>query len=371
MSSPLLDLSGAIEADGLGVPMHYGAPIAEQRALDDGLAVVDLSHYGIVTVAGQDRLSWLNSMTSQQLIGLRAGESTETLLLDANGRIEQAIGVVEDGERCWLIVDAGSAEALFAFLNRMRFALRVEVADVSAEYAVVGAFEGVAAEALRALEPVAEWRDPWFEVGRGGVQYAAEHPAADWSAVQFVIPRADLGRVAELVRSGSIRAAGLLALDALQVRAARPTRHGEVDERSIPHEFDWLRSAVHMNKGCYRGQETVAKVHNLGHPPRRLALLHLDGSAGELPASGSLVYVAGQGADARPVGRITRAAMHHEWGAIALVLLKRSVAEDAVLEVRPEGAGEAIAASQEVIVPSEAGATNRGRIAAQFSARRP
>ncbi len=365
-----LELPGAVAAEGLGVAAHYGEPLPEQRALESGRAVVDLSHRGIVAVAGEDRLSWLNSMTSQQLTGLRPGESTETLLLDPNGRIECAMRVVDDGERCWLLVDEGAADRLVAFLNRMRFALRVEVEDVSAGFAAILAFEGDAAAMLREGSPAprAEWRDPWAEVLPGGVQYArGDHAASGWSVSQFVFSREDLPAVAGLVRSGTMRAAGLLALDALEVRAWRPAQHGDVDERAIPHEFDWLRTAVHLTKGCYRGQETVAKVHNLGHPPRRLTLLHLDGSAGELPVPGALVYRDGGAADpaARPVGRLTRVALHYEWGGIALALLKRSVPEDAALEVRggaegadPTGAiTEVIAAAQEVVVPGDAGAT--------------
>ncbi|MFT4232013.1 MAG: folate-binding protein [Leucobacter sp.] len=366
---PFLDLPGAVAAPDAGVAAHYGEPLPEQRALEAGRAVVDLSHRGVVTVSGADRLSWLHSMTSQRLTGLRPGESVETLLLDPNGRVERAIRLVDDGERSWLLVDEGSAAPLTEFLLRMRFALRVEVSDASETHAAVLAFAGPAAEALRAAAPAVEWRDPWAEVGAGGVQYArGEHAGAEWSASQFVFPRERLDDVAALAAPGAgLRPAGLLALDALEVLAWRPTQHGEVDARAIPHELDWLRTAVHLTKGCYRGQETVAKVHNLGHPPRRLALLHLDGSGGELPVAGALVFVAGSAGDpgARPVGRITRAALHHEWGGIALALLKRSVPEDAALEVRggadaadPAAApGEIIAASQEVIVPADAGAT--------------
>jgi len=390
VNDPLLTLDGAVEAPGHGVPAHFGHPLAEQRDLEAGNAVVSLSHRGVLTVSGGDRLSWLDSMTSQRLLGLAPGRAVETLLLDPNGRIEHAMRVVDDGERSWLLVDEGSAGALGEYLARMRFALRVEVADVSDAYAAVLAFEGgLALPALRTLgSAVAEWKDPWAEIVTGGVQYAGaeagSHPGASWSATQLVFPREDLPRVAELAASAAagsrvrgVRAAGLTALDALEVRAWRPSQHGEVDERAIPHELDWLRSAVHLDKGCYRGQETVAKVHNLGHPPRRLALLHLDGSAGELPEPGARVYLAGaSGAEgARPVGRVTRPALHHEWGGIALALLKRSVAEDAELEV---GLGDpaldelpgVVPASQEVIVPADAGATRRERIASRFSARR-
>ena len=378
---PFTELPGAVVADEIGVAAHYGEPLLEQRALDEGAAIVDLSHRGIVIVSGPDRLSWLHSMTSQQLTGLQPGVCVETMLLDPNGRIERVIRLVDDGERSWLLVDEGSAAPLTEFLTRMRFALRVEVADVSADYAAVLAFEGPAADALRRLGPDTEWRDPWAQVLPGGVQYAhGEHPGQTWSAVQFVFSRDRLDEVAGLVRSGALRAAGLLALDALEVRAWRPAQHGDVDDRSIPHEFDWMRTAVHLTKGCYRGQETIAKVHNLGHPPRRLVLLHLDGSGGELPVAGALVYRAGEAADpdARPVGRVTRSALHHEWGGIALALMKRAVPEDAELELRggSTGAeatssdGQIISATQEIIVPADAGATKGVLPTMRFPARR-
>lgn len=358
-------LPGAV-LSGSGAPAHFGSPFAEQRSLDEGRAAVELTHRGVVRVGGPDRLRWIDSMTSQSLTGLRAGDCAETLLLDANGRIEHAMRVVDDGEHTWLLVDENEAENLAAFLTKMRFALRVEVADMSADTLAYVAFAdtpaGSAGPALRALRAVpgllAEWRDPWAEVVRGGHQYAqaAEHAGAGWSAHHLLFARTAADAVAALVQAGELQAAGMLSLDALEVRAWRPSVHGEVDERSIPHEFDWLRSAVHLTKGCYRGQETVAKVHNLGHPPRRLALLHLDGSEVNLPPQGSLVFLAGADSEARPVGRITRAANHYEWGGIALALLKRSSPVDAALEIRPDE-GDPIGCAQEAIVPADAGAT--------------
>lgn len=365
--SAFLTLPGAIADEATGVPAHYGEPLREQRALEGGAAVVDLSHRGIVVVDGVDRLSWLNSMTSQHLTGLEAGESTESLLLDPNGRIEYAMRVIDDGTRTWLLVDEGLAEGLTAYLTRMRFALRVEVTNGSDDFAAICSFgEGNATRLLRGFEAVAEWHDPWREVQRGGVQYArGEHSGAQWNAVQFVFPRERLPEIVAAL-DAEVRAAGLMALDALEVRAWRPSQHSDVDDRAIAHEYDWMRTAVHLTKGCYRGQETIAKVHNLGRPPRRLTLLHLDGFMGALPVVGALVYLVDQSKDpeARPVGRVTRAALHYEWGGIALALLKRSVPEDAELELRGGEAGadaqsvegEIIAASQEVIVPADAGA---------------
>ncbi|HKH08786.1 MAG TPA: folate-binding protein, partial [Agromyces sp.] len=134
------------------------------------------------------------------------------------------------------------------------------------------------------------------------------------------------------------------------------------DEKTIPHELDWLRSAVDLGKGCYKGQETVAKVLNLGRPPRRLVLLHLDGSDTVLPAPGDEVVgekvrpepAPGEAPERRTVGRITSSAMHHELGPVALAVVKRQVPADLPLIVLSHGIE--VAAAQVEIVPADAGA---------------
>ncbi|HWH25205.1 MAG TPA: folate-binding protein [Pseudolysinimonas sp.] len=352
-----------------GVPLHYGNPLVEQRALDRGDALVDLSDRSILSITGPDRLSWLDSLTSQSVATLTPGESAETLLLDPSGRIEYAARVLDDGETTWLLLDAGTGDGLLAFLTRMRFMLRVEVADRVAEFATVGVVGDAGAAVSAAVAAAAEphgipliWRDPWSAVVAGGHQYAAVegHPASEWSYAEVIVPRAGFAELA----GGQVTAAGTLALEALRVAAWRPRAATEVDATTIPHELDWLRSAVHLSKGCYRGQETVAKVHNLGHPPRRLVLLHLDGSDGVLPAAGDPVSLPAEKSDGastgsateagREVGRITAAVLHYELGPIALAVIKRSV-DPAVNLVVSSGEGLHIA-SQQVIVPTDAGA---------------
>jgi len=343
-------------------PEHYGNPLGEQRALAEGHAVVDLSDRAVLTVIGEDRLSWIDSLTSQSVRGLQPGESAETLLLDPAGRLEYSIRTLDDGTTTWLLLEADEAVGLHAWLDRMRFMLRVEVADRSAEYATVGTLGApdalgspvhLAAAAPNGVPLV--WRDPWAAVTAGGHQYAhvERHPSADWTYSELLVERTTLADAARLP------AAGTLALEALRIAAWRPRRATEVDERTIPHELDWLRSAVHLTKGCYRGQETIAKVHNLGHPPRRLVMLHLDGSGGVLPGHGDPVSISGGTASGdvdaeREVGQITSAALHYELGPIALAVVKRSVDPTSDLVVHSQGI--AIAAAQEVIVPPEAGA---------------
>ena len=241
--------------------------------------------------------------------------------------------VLDDGATTWLLVDASEAPGLLAWLLRMRFMLQVEITDVSDQFATIGSL------GLPVLGATVVWNDAWNSVAVGGHQYSAR-AAYDWSYSESLVPRGSV--VAQL-------AAGTLALEALRIAAWRPRLATEVDERSIPHELDWLRSAVHLSKGCYRGQETVAKVHNLGHPPRRLVMLHLDGSEGVFAKHGDAVE-AGDGV----VGVVTSAALHFELGPIALAVIKRSVDPTLTLSVVADGAR--LAATQEVVVPTDAGA---------------
>ncbi|TFB48871.1 YgfZ/GcvT domain-containing protein [Cryobacterium tagatosivorans] len=363
--SPLLGVDGAVQADGrdVGVAAHYGNPMTEQRSLLAGTAIVDLSHHGVLGVSGPDRLSWLNSLCSQELRSLAPGASTETLLLDPTGRLQYAMRVLDDGVETYLMLEAAELPGLKAWLEKMRFMLRVEITEHTETYAVIGTM--AAEPAALGLEPAAPngvpllWRDPWSGVAPGGYQYAdaPEHPGTAWHWSEVLVPRASLAGLRAAADAGSIAVAGLLAFEALRIAAWRPRAATEVDEKTIPHELDWLRTAVHLNKGCYRGQETVAKVHNLGHPPRRLVLLHLDGSDSVLPGHGDEVLAdrvrPGAEPERVPVGQVTSSARHYELGPIALAVVKRAIPAASTLYVQSQGIS--IAAAQEVIVPQSAG----------------
>jgi folate-binding protein YgfZ len=359
--SPFLDLPGAVAADAegpdAGVPAHHGSLVREQRELAAGTAIVDLSHRAVLSVTGEDRLTWLDSITSQSLRGLAPGDSAETLFLDQNGRLEHAVGVVDDGVSTWLLLGAADAPALLAYLQRMRFMLRVEPADRTAELAVIGTLgEPDLPVAAPASVPLV-WRDPWAHVASGGHQYAAAspHPGEGWTWSERLVPRSELPALAARVASGDLPVAGVLAAEALRIAAWRPRFATEVDDRTIPHELDWLRSAVHLSKGCYRGQETVAKVHNLGRPPRRLVLLQLDGSDAVLPGAGSDVRLPADpdGTPGEVVGSVTSSALHHELGPVALAVVRRNVDPAAQLEVVADDVR--VQAMQDVIVPTDAG----------------
>ena len=312
--SPLLDRPGAVEATGpdTGVAAHYGDPTREQRLLAAGRALVDLSHHGVVRVAGPDRLTWLHSLLSQDVASLRAGVPTQGLLLSPHGHVEHHLRLVDDGEVTTALVEPGTAPALADFLRSMQFMMRVEVIDATDDWAVVGSAEGDRA-----------------------------------------VPRADLAAVAADAES----LAGVWAHEALRIAEGAARMGLDTDHRTIPNETGWIESAVHLDKGCYRGQETVARVHTLGRPPRRLTRLHLDGSVDHLPAHGDPVVLRDTG---KQVGSVGSAARHYEDGPLALALLKRSVPVEADLLVR---CGDVdVAAMQEAVVDPEAGMHVRPRL---------
>ncbi|NJP47030.1 CAF17-like 4Fe-4S cluster assembly/insertion protein YgfZ [Actinacidiphila epipremni] len=317
--SPLLSLPGAVAAEGPdeGVAAHYGDLFREQRTLADGSGFVDLSHRGVVTVSGADRLPWLHLLLTQHVEQLPPGQATEALILSAHGHIEHALYLVDDGTTTWMHVEPGTQGELLAYLESMKFFYRVETADASEQYAVVFLPAG------SITQVPAGWAVRETAYGR-----------------DVFVPREQLADFA--AQAGP--PAGVLAYEALRIEAHRPRLGLETDHRTIPHELGWLDSAVHLQKGCYRGQETVARVQNLGRPPRRLVFLHLDGSEVRLPGHGAQVRVAEEGAEGRVVGTVTSSARHWELGPIALAVVKRNTPEHATL------LAEDTAATQETIV---------------------
>jgi folate-binding protein YgfZ len=329
-----------------GAVAHYGDPVREQRLLENGAGLVDRSHRGIIAVPGADRLTWLHSLTTQHLTDLAPGQGTELLVLSPHGHVEHHALTTDDGATTWLDTEPGRAGPLLDFLNRMRFLMRVEPADVTADWALLSlvgpeaTVPGVELEAPRvAPVPPAKFASADVPARPTTVYATAPLPGAVGGWVRrmpygydLLVPRS---RVAEVAAELGVPWAGVWAFEALRVAARRPRLGLETDHRTIPAEVGWLADAVHLDKGCYRGQETVARVHNLGRPPRRLVLLHLDGvSTDALPAAGTDVSTV----DGRVVGFVGTAVRHHELGLVALAVVKRSVGEAEPLRVGPSAA---------------------------------
>ncbi|MDP2772657.1 MAG: folate-binding protein [Nocardioides sp.] len=325
--SPLLSLPGAVAGNGIDAPVaaHYGSFNVEQRQLEAGEGFVDLSHRDVIRISGPDRLTWLHNLTTQYFTDLAPGVWTQALVLSPQGHVEHELRGVDDGEVFTAFTEPGASGPLVAFLERMIFMMRVEITDVSDELAVT-------------------WRPPTTVV-EVRAERASKPPAAPDGRYAFV-PRAQL----EVFAEAAGPACGLWAFEALRIARGEPRFGLDTDHRTIPNEVGWIGPAVHLDKGCYRGQETVARVHTLGRPPRRLVLLHLDGSENRLPTRESDVLLGD-----KVIGFVGTSARHHELGPIAFALVKRNVALDATLTT------DSMPAAQEVVVDPEVGLHVRPR----------
>jgi len=284
-----------------GAIWHFGEPNQEQKSLVAGDAWADLSHRGVISISGKDRLTWLHALTTQHVEKLEAGKWVEALILDVQGHVIDQLLIVDDGSTTWLHTENSRTQEILDYLNKMKFMLEVEVKDLSDDYAVL--------------------RAPGKSDLLGG-PYA-------------LVPRGELKDTTDAFSKAHTQV-GMWALEAERVAQGRARLLFEVDHKSIPNELGFINKAVHMDKGCYRGQETVAKVFNLGQPPRKLVRLHLDGSMVAMPEHGAKVFL-----EDKEVGFIGTLARHYELGPIALAVIKRNVSVDATLIC------EGVSASQE------------------------
>lgn len=306
-----------------GLVSHIVNPIAEQRLMESGGGALVLANRGVLTVSGPDRLTWLHSITSQALEALVPGVTTTTLVLSPTGHVEHVLHLVDDGTTTWAWTEAGRLAELVAWLDSMRFLLRVEVR---------------AREDLTVL---------WIgrEVDRSGVD-AVRLDSEVAGGTELLVPRdalssllTEAGGTTSLL--GATSQVGVRAWEALRIAAGVPRIGPDTDDRTIPNEIGLY--GTHLDKGCYRGQETVARVHNLGRPPRRLTLLLIDGSPGDLPQPGPVTL------GGRAVGALGTVGLHHDLGPVGLALLRRATPVDAVLQV------DGRAASQEPLVDPRVG----------------
>ena len=344
-----------------GAIWHYGDPLGEQRSAETDAILVDRSHRPVFTLTGNDRQSWLHNISTQHVSGLPEGASVENLSLDVQGRVEDHWLQTELGGVTYLDTEPWRGEPLLGYLRKMVFWSDVTVD--SADLAVLSLLGPRLADRVLLDTLGLDTLPPdWVAVplAHGGFVRRMPSDPGGPIALDLLVPRTESASWQQRLTQAGVRPAGVWAFEALRVAALRPRLGVDTDERTIPHEVRWIggpgAGAVHLDKGCYRGQETVARVHNLGKPPRMLALLHLDGSA-DRPSTGDPVLVGG-----RAVGRLGTVVEHVDLGPVALALLKRGVPVDTELVT---GAGGDVAAVIDADSLPPADEVGAGRLAVE------
>jgi folate-binding protein YgfZ len=342
-----------------GAIWHYGDPLGEQRAAETDAVLVDRSHRAVLTLTGKDRQTWLHSISSQYVSELADGASTENLSLDGQGRVEDHWIQTELGGVTHLDTEPWRGEPLLGYLRKMVFWSEVTAAAADlAELSLLGPRLGD--RAVLDVLGVDALPDELVAVPLAGGGFVRRMPGLPAGQIELdvLVPRGESSDWQHRLAQARVRPAGVWAYEALRVAAVRPRLGVDTDERTIPHEVGWIggpgMGAVHLDKGCYRGQETVARVHNLGKPPRMLVLLHLDGSV-DRPATGDPVLAGG-----RTIGRLGTVVDHVDLGPIALALLKRGLPADTELATGDQAAVAAAIDADSLPSAEEVGA---GRLA--------
>lgn len=345
-----------------GAAWHYGDPFGEQRAAETDAALVDRSHRAVLTLAGPDRQTWLHTVCTQHVSELGDGACTENLILDGKGHVTDHWVQTELGGLTYIDTEPWRGEPLLAYLRKMVFWADVTMSTADlAVLSLLGPKLGepavLAVLGLDAL-PDTGTAMPVQTSGEQGGFVRRMGAADDRIELDLLVPRTESAGWQRRLTQAGVRPAGVWAYEAHRVAACRARLGEDTDDRTIPHEVGWLggpgAGAVHLNKGCYRGQETVARVHNLGKPPRMLVLLQLDGSV-DRPSTGDPVLAGG-----RPVGRLGTVVDHVDLGPIALALLKRGLPADTPLVTGDGGEVAAVIDADSLPPPDVRGA---GRVA--------
>lgn len=336
--------------DVTGVAWHYGEPLSEQRAITSTGAIVDRSHRRVIRVTGPEAAAFLHNLLSQKLDDVQAGWSGSALDLDTQGRILHTMDIAvttdtsadanasagdgagsgtgdgagaaaaPEGLAFYLDCEAGKFDSLRDFLQKMIFWSQVTIEE--ADLAIITVLGGPTDMQLPSQTVYSRTVSTATPAGAS----SAQPTTGLWEAsrTDIAVPREQLEAAVEELESTGLQLIGLMAYTAERVKALE-AESVDLDEKSIPHEIPhWIGrgervGAVHLKKGCYRGQETVARVENLGRSPRVLVLLHLDGSAPTMPSPGADIQVKG-----RRVGKLGTVIDDCDYGPIALGIIKRS-----------------------------------------------
>ncbi len=347
IADPLHDLHEQAEAefqpyaDGQ-IVSTFGEPQAEYAALRKGAGLMDLPQRGVLELTGRDRLPFLNNLVTNQTFdkatktGLAAGSGVYAFLLQAkNGRIVADLNVLELGDRTLIELDGRLAAAVAVALEKYRFAEQVTITDRTGqlhELAVHGPRAKIALRELPPLEPMA-----CATVDLYGTPVVVWRDDPTGSVGHHLIVPADAARLVWMnTIARHVRPVGWAAFNAARVEAGRPLFGIDFDDTALPAETGpLLGRAVSFTKGCYPGQEIVARMHARRQASKRIVGLRLAGD--HLPMAG--VPVTDDAGDT--VGGVTSSTVSPllSNAAVALATVKKgSAAAGTVLNVPAEGA---------------------------------
>ena len=313
---------------------------AEDRALRSGAALIDTSAREVVRLTGPDRVSFLQGMVTQDVEGLAPGSVADAAMLTPKGAMVADARVVKRAEDFLLLTEPGHGATVLGALGRYLISEDAELSDASGELgqlSLVGPEAEALAERVLGLGPPAGAALRQFDAGGGTTGWAMPQGLL-LPGVDLLVPVNALGEVFDRLLAGGATPVGMAALEVLRVERGTPRFGLDMDEKTIPLEAN-LQRAIHYQKGCYIGQEVIARATFRGHVNRHLVGLRFAGSGGPMPAPRTELFVGD-----RRVGWVTSAVESPRFGRIGLGYAHRDVAQDGTELTLPGGAGGATVA---------------------------
>jgi aminomethyltransferase len=307
MTSPLHSLHEQAQAEmqpygEIEIVSTFGNAPAEYAAIRKAAGKMDVAQRGILQATGKDRLDFLNRILTNQTFdkatksGMGAGKGIYAYLLNGKGRIVADMNVLELGDCTWLEMDARLIEPAWSLLAKYIIMDDVQLTSLVGSQHEIALHGPKAGEAIGAAELTALESKP---VKIGGVAAVVFRDDPCGVPGYFIV--APAGQISALWTSLPNRPVGWAMFNAIRIEAGRPLMGIDFDDTILPAETGpaQLARAVSFTKGCYLGQEIVARMHARGVVARQLVGIRMD--AEELPVAGSMVY----DADSNAVGGIT------------------------------------------------------------------
>lgn len=287
---------GAVFEDyfGLEIPSHYGDPGQEYWHIRKDSGVRDVSHFGKVRVTGRDRLRFLNGMLTSEIKTLEPGKGTYALFLDVKGHIQCDMKVYAFPDHLLLVLQHYLVEKLMTGLDRYIMSEDVKMQDVTSEFAMIQVL-GPGSGPFLTEKGLDNLPEPSYNHRTIDIAGSPSNLIRLPSGCALLVPVSGGADVLSFLEGAPI---GARAFEVFRIESGLALMHRDMDESNFPQESG-LKHTLDFQKGCYLGQETMARIDAQGHVNR-----HLMGFALSAPVNaGDKVF-----RDSKEVGRITSAA---------------------------------------------------------------
>lgn len=297
--------------------LHFGDPAGEYRAARSDAVVFDLSDRSQIEITGRDRAKFLHNFCTNNINALQPGQGCEAFVTNVKGRVLGHVFVFADDESLWIETVAGGGEPLIAHLDRYRISEDVDFHNRTGEIGELLVTGPGSARVLEKLGTPAASLGLYAHLRAVIAEIAVSIRHVDWLGVPGFLISASRDRLADVWRAfceAAVDPAGSEAFHALRIEAGFPLYGTDISKDNLAQEVARTKRAISFTKGCYLGQEPIARIDALGHVNRELRALRLDAR----PAGGAAVHAGGQ-----EVGAVTSSAVSPtDSGPLALAYLK-------------------------------------------------